>query len=113
MWRLGQSAAKLFDEPRLANAGLAGNQDELPLARESPLPAASKHGEVLLATDKRREDPAAPSAPSAARPHDPIELHGRWSALELVGALVLDDEQSGDLPLDGRVTSTAPGSAAA
>ena len=41
-------------------------------------------------------------APAAAYPHDPIELHWRGSALELMGALVLDDEKSGDLPLHGR-----------
>ena len=41
-------------------------------------------------------------APAAADPHDPIELHWRGSAPELMGAFVLDDEKSGDLPLHGR-----------
>ena len=102
MRRLGQLAAKLFDEPRLADAGLAGDQDKLALARESALRAARKDGEVVFATDKRGEEPGAPLAPAAADPHDPIELHWRGGTLELMGALVLDDEQSGDLPLDGR-----------
>ena len=56
---LGQLAAKLFDQPGLADAGLAGDQDKLPLARESALRAARKDGEVVFATDKRGEEPGA------------------------------------------------------
>ena len=60
MRRLGQLAAKLFDQPGLADAGLADNQDKLPVARESALRAARKDGEVVFATDKRGEEPGAP-----------------------------------------------------
>src|SRR5262249_10896847 len=87
-------------QPRLAHAGLADNQDELAVARKSALRAAGKDVEVVLAADKRCEKPGSFSAPSAADPHDAEELHRRRSALKLMGALILDDEQSGDLPLN-------------
>ena len=99
---VGQLAAKLFNQSGLADAGLADDQDELPVARKGAFRAASQDAEVLLTADKRREKLGLSPAPSAAYPQDAIEIHWRRSALELVGALVLDDEQPSDLPLDGR-----------
>ena len=52
---LGQLAAKLFDQPGLADARLADDQDELAVARKSAFRAASQDAQVLLAADKRRE----------------------------------------------------------
>ena len=57
---------------------------------------------VLFAADERSEQPGALPAASAAYAQYPIERHWRRDALELVRALVLDDEEPGGLPLDGR-----------
>ena len=108
MWPLGQLAAKLFNQPGFADAGLTDNQDELSGASKSAFRAASQDCEVLFAADERGEKPGASSAPSAAYPQDAIESHWRRSALELMGALVLNDEQPSDLPLDRRSDQHCP-----
>ena len=94
--------AKLFDQSRLADAGLTNDQDKFALAREGSLRRASEHREFFLAADKTREKLSLSPTASAARAHDAIEFHWRGSALKLVEALVLNDEQPSDLPLDGR-----------
>jgi hypothetical protein len=99
---VGQLAAKLFNQSGLADARLADDQDELPVARKGAFRAASQHPEVLLAADKWREKLGLSPAPSAAYPQDAIEIHWRKSALELVGALILNDEQPSNLLLDSR-----------
>ena len=72
MWPLAYPAPKLLNQPGLADAGLADDQDELPFAGESVLRAASQDAEVLLTADKRRGNPRSFSAPSAAYPYDAI-----------------------------------------
>ena len=47
--RLAELQSKLLDEARLADAGLADDLDELPLASRRPLPAPAKEVELLLA----------------------------------------------------------------
>ena len=102
MRRLGELCAELLDEARLADAGLADDLDELALAFERARPAARQQRKFVLAADERRQSarPAAPAA--AARPHDAIERDRRRHALELMRALVLDDEKPGRLPLHAR-----------
>src|ERR1700735_5159315 len=90
MWPLGQLAAKLFNQSGFADAGLADNQDELSGASKGALRAASQDCEILFAADERGEKPSASSPPSAAYPQDAIERDWRRSALELMGALVLN-----------------------
>src|SRR5271166_5559540 len=102
VWRLAELRSKLFDQPGLADAGLADNQHELPFARASAFPAAGQDDDVLFAADERRQKPGALPAASAAYAQYPIERHWRRDPLELVRALVLNDEEPGDLPLDGR-----------
>jgi hypothetical protein len=108
MWPLGQLAAKLFNQSGLADARLADDQDELTGASKSAFAAASQDCEVFFAADERGEKPGASSAPSTAYPQDAIEIHWRKGSLELMGALVLNDEQPSDLPLDRRRDQHCP-----
>ena len=108
MWPLGQLAAKLFNQPGFADAGLTDNQDELSVARKSAFRAASQDCEVLFAADERGEKPGASSAPSAAYPQDAIKRYWRRSSPELMGALVFNDEQPSDLPQDRRSDQHSP-----
>ena len=94
--------AKLLDQPRLADAGLADDQRELAFAFERARPAARQQRKFVLAADERRQARAAAAPAAAARPHDAIERHRRRHALEVMRALVLGDEQACDLPLHGR-----------
>src|ERR1700722_1952892 len=100
MWPVGQLAPKLFNQPGFADAGLTDNQDELSGASKSASGTARQDCEVLFAADERGEKPGASSAPPAAYPQDAIEIHWRKDALELMGALVLNDEQPSNLPQD-------------
>ena len=50
--RLAEMSAKFLDEPRLADAGIANDENELPIPRKSPLPGASKGAEILLTADE-------------------------------------------------------------
>ena len=61
MWPLGQLAAKLFNQPGFADAGLTDNQDELSGAGKSGFRTASQDCEVLFAADERGEKPGASS----------------------------------------------------
>ena len=54
MRRLSQLRMELLDEPRLAEAGLADDQNELSFASPRTLPAAREHAQFLLAADERR-----------------------------------------------------------
>ena len=100
--RLGEFCAKFLDQARLADAGLADDLDELTLAFERARPAARQQRKLVLAADQRRQGarPAPPAA--AARPHDAIERDRRRHALEVMRALVLDDEKPRRLPLHAR-----------
>src|SRR3984957_14465932 len=99
---LPKPCAKLFDEARLADAGFADDQHELSFAGARAFPAAVDHTKVLRTADERREEPRALPPASAAHAQNAIERNWRRRALELVRAPVLNDEQAGDLPLDGR-----------
>src|ERR1700722_15297062 len=105
---LGQLAAKLFNQPGFADAGLADNQGELSGASKRPFRAASQDCEVLFAANERGEKPGASSAPSAAYPQDAIEIHWLKGPLELMGTLVLNDEQPSNLPQDRRSDQHCP-----
>ena len=102
MRRFAKPGAKLFDEPGLADARLADDQHELSFARADAVPAPGENDELLLAPDEGRENPGAGPAAAAAYAHDAIERHRRRHALELMRALVLGNEQPGDLPLHRR-----------
>ena len=78
----------------------SGSQSSFPCA--SPIPAPNKKGKVLLAPDERRENPGSLPAASTAHAEHAIERHRRRHTLQLMQALVLDNEESGDLPLDRR-----------
>src|ERR1700729_2707436 len=108
MWPLGQLAAKLFNQPGFADAGLTNNQDELSCASKSAFRAASQDCEVLFAADERGEKPGASSTPSAAYPQDAIKIRWRKGALELMAPLVLNDEQPSNLPQDRRSDQHCP-----
>ena len=56
----------------------------------------------VLPPDERRQSPRAAAPAAAARPHDAIERDRRRHALEVMRALVLDDEKPGRLPLHAR-----------
>src|SRR4029077_18217522 len=51
---LSQLRMELLDEPRLAEAGLADDQNQLPFASPRTLPAARKHSQFLLPATERR-----------------------------------------------------------
>ena len=86
MRRLAEPQAKLLDEARLADAGLADNQRELALASHRPLPAPAQEVELLLAPDERSKGAGA-EAPAAARAHDAKEVDRLGDALELMRAV--------------------------
>ena len=100
--RLGEFCAKLLDQTRLADAGLADDLDELTLACQRARPAARQQRKLVLAADERRQGARAAAPAAAARPHDAIERDRRRHALELMRALVLGDEKPGCLPLHAR-----------
>src|SRR5271166_1683024 len=68
--RLGELAAELLDEPRLADAGLADDLDELTLAFDRMRPAACQQRELVLAANERRQGARAAAPGAAARPHN-------------------------------------------
>ena len=94
--------AKFLDQARLADAGLADDLDELTLAFERARPTARQQRKLVLAADQRRQGPRPAPPAAAARPHDAIERDRRRHALEVMRALVLDDEKPGRLPLHAR-----------
>src|SRR5580704_13155337 len=84
MWGLSEPGAKLLDQPRFAEAGLADDQRELPLAAARALPAAHKDVEFLGAADQRRRRARAASPAAAAGAHDAVELRLFGHALQLM-----------------------------
>ena len=99
--RLRQPGAELLDQPRFAEARLADDQRELPLAAARALPAAREQVEFLGAADQRRRRARAAAPPAAAGAHDAVELRLFGHAFQLMLALVLGDEQARDLPVHG------------
>jgi hypothetical protein len=99
--RLSEFQAKLLDKARLADAGLADDLDELPLAFCRPLPAPTQEIEFLLAPNQWGKGAGA-EAPAAARADDPVERDQRRRAFELVRPALLNHEKTGDLPMHVR-----------
>ena len=85
--RLGEARVKLLDEPRLAEARLADDEDELPIACPRPLPAARQEVQFLLAADERRKRPPAASPAAAALADNAEKLDWLADALELASRL--------------------------
>ena len=100
--RLAQPGVKFLDQARFAQAGLADDQHQLPVALPRPLPAPHQHGDFLVAADERREMALPRAASAAARPHEPEQRHRLRHAFEFVAAALLGDEQAGDLALHPR-----------
>ena len=99
MRRLREPGAKLLDQPRFAEARLADDQRELPLAAARALPAAREDVEFLGAADQRRRRARAAAPAAAAGAHDAVELRLFGHAFQFMLALVLGDEQARDLPV--------------
>src|SRR5208337_4741069 len=68
MRRLGELCAELLEQARLADAGLADDLHELPLALDRVRPSTYEQGKFVLPPDERRQDPraAAPAGPARA-----------------------------------------------
>ena len=98
--RDGQTDPKFFQEPRLADAGLADDQNELAFARPGALPTAHQQRQLLLAAGKRGQRPRAGLPPAGGDADDAIEIDGLRHILEFAGASILDDKEPGDLALD-------------
>ena len=91
---------EFLDEPRLTEPGLAHDHHELAFARPDALPSARQQSQFLLATNERRQRPRAAPSTAAACANDAEELDWLRHALELPRALLLGDEEAGDLALD-------------
>ena len=111
--RLAELRAKLLDEPRLADAGLADDEHELALASRAPAPSAGARGRAPPRARRAGVRARAPTRRAAARAHDAKERHRLGHAFERMRAAVLGDKQPGGLPLNGRGDEHEPGSAAA
>src|SRR4029450_13330326 len=85
---IAEPRSKLFDQPGLADARLADDEQELPFARVGPLPAAGQNAKVLVAADKGGENPGAHSAAAATHTHDALERHPTRNAREVLRAPV-------------------------
>src|SRR4029077_14671573 len=90
---------KFLDQARLAQARLAHDEYQLPIAAPSALPAPHEYRYFLIATDKRRQMPLPRVAAASAGPHQPEQLYRLRHALQFMGAAVLGDEKAGDLAL--------------
>src|SRR5271168_1383826 len=99
MWGLREPRAKLLDQPRFAEAGLADDQRELPLAAARALPPARQDVEFLPAAHQRGRRARAASPAAAAGAHDAVDLRFLSHAFQFMLALVLGDEQARDLPV--------------
>ena len=95
---VAQPRLEFLHQPRLAQARLANDQHQLPVAPPRTLPAPQQHGELLVTTDQRRETALPRAASDTARPHQAEQGHRLRHAAESVTAALLGDEQAGDLP---------------
>jgi hypothetical protein len=93
---------KFLDQARLAEAGLANDHQQLPVALSSPLPAPHQQCHFLVATHERCETALPRAASAAACPHQPEQSHRLRYAFEFVAAAILGDEQARDLALHPR-----------
>jgi hypothetical protein len=98
--RFREMCMELLNEPRFSKSRLADDQHKLTFARPSTLPAARKHAQFLLATDKGRDRASAAPSTAAAGADDTKELDRRGYAFEFARGLLLGDEQPCDLALN-------------
>jgi hypothetical protein len=89
---LAEAGAKLFDQPRLAQARLADDERKLTLALARPLPAPAEKIELFLPPDEGRQRSRAATSAGAARSNDAIKRDRLQYAFKLVRATVLCDE---------------------
>ena len=99
---LAQTRVKFLDQARLAQPWFADDQHQLPIALARTLPAPHEHGDFLFAPHQRREVALTRPTPATARANNPVQRHWLGHALEIVAAVVLGDEQPGDLALHPR-----------
>jgi hypothetical protein len=99
---IAEARSKLLDQPGLADAWLANDEQKLPFAGAGPFPPAGEHVKVILASDELRDNSRAGSAAAATWAHDAIERDRKRNSLKFMRALVLNDEEPSDLPLDVR-----------
>src|SRR5215470_7950814 len=102
-------------DPRLANARLAGNQDDLPIPLLGLHPAAQQKLDVLVATDERRRCCTERLEPALHRalPDHPVGFNRGCKALH---SMRPRSSYSNKLPSSRRVAgpiTTVPGAAAA
>jgi hypothetical protein len=102
------TGCEILQPAGICRCRLTNNQNELSGASKSAFRAASQDCEVLFAADERGEKPGASSTPSAAYPQDAIKIRWRKGALELMGPLVLNDEQPSNLPQNRRSDQHCP-----
>ena len=72
MGRLGEATPKLIDEARLAEAGLADDLNELPVAGACPPPTLDEQSEIVFAPDQPGLGSSAGAPAAAAGAHDPV-----------------------------------------
>src|SRR5262249_4163324 len=94
-----QPTMKFFNQTRLAEARLADDQHELPVALPRPLPAPHQHRHFLLATDERRTLTHAGAASPAACADDPEQCYWFGHSFQSMAAPFFDNEEAGDLAL--------------
>ena len=96
---LAQPGMKLINQAGLSQPRLADNQHQLPVALPRPLPASHQHGDLLVASDKRRQIALSGAAPATACPHEPEQCDQLEHSFESMAATFFDDEEAGDLAL--------------
>src|SRR5262249_61630597 len=93
--RVGRPAEvepELLDEPRLADAGLAGQQDDLPAALARPPPTLHEQSPLLHPPDERRETRRGKPAPYADQSLDPVQCDRLRDTLDRLGAALRHHE---------------------
>ena len=111
--RPAQPLAQGADEARLADAGLAAEQHQLPLAVSRPPPAVEQQGQLRRAPDQRCQArgrfPRLEAARRPARPQHAPGRHRRGETLELARAELGEVEQAGDEPPRAGADHHGPG----
>src|SRR4029453_16331141 len=92
---------QLFEETRLADSCLTGDEDQLSFPLLDQLPARLQRPALVLASDEGRQPPRrrrGEAIAHAAWPHDAVHADRLGDALQRLRATVFDVEQSGDQP---------------
>ena len=104
MWLGVKALRQCRDYARLADAGLAGDQHDLAVARLGARPAPQQQLDLLVATDQRAQRRSAQRlepARDGARPQHLPSRHRRGDALELDHAEIAVVEEIADQPARG------------